>query len=373
MPRPGTEGRLAGDGRVAVTDAVRVLSFVSGFLPYRRLAPEPMVSTVAGSGKPRLSGGDFLDGPSAHARFRSPWALCIAPNGAIYVADSYNNRIRKIENGIVTTVAGHGPSGGRGGWVDGPVEEAEFLHPRDVECDAHGNLFVADMNHAVRKITPDGWVFTVAGSGTAGYRDGQGTEAQFAYPNALTALPNGDILVADSGNDCIRRITPDGRVTTWTGSPDRPGLRDGPADQAEFDEPDGIGYDAAGNVYVADGKNNAVRRIAPNGFVMTLAGDGTPGNDDGCGPNARFVVPMSIDVDSQGNIYTADFVAETIRKITPDGEVTTLAGNAGRYGLKDGPASEARFFSPMGLACAPDGRVYVADTDNSRIRIIRQK
>jgi len=122
-----------------------------------------------------------------------------------------------------------------------------------------------------------------------------------------------------------------------------------------------------------DSENNAVRRITPNGVVSTLAGDGTPGNADGRGSNAQLMVPMSIDVDEQGNIYTAEFVAETIRKITPKGDVTTLAGEAGRYGLRDGAASEARFFSPMGLACGPDGRVYVADTDNSRIRMIRQR
>ena len=374
MPRPGTGGRLAGDGRIDVSDAHRLAAYLAGVLPYNRLAPEAIVTTFAGSGKPEQGGGDYADGPVGSARFRTPWTVDVDRRGVIYVADTFNHCVRKIVDGIVTTLAGVASARrSRGGWVDGPADRCEFYWPKDVAADEQGTVYVVDENHTVRVIAPDGSTTTLAGGGRPGYRDGVGRDALFNEPSGIARLPNGDLLVADTGNDCLRLVTLDGRVSTWAGDPKRPGFEDGPGVEARFDQPWGVAVDRRGFAYVADGRNNAIRRISPAGFVFTLAGDGDPGVEDGLGRAARFTVPMSVDVDGEGNIYTSDWTQHTIRRISAKGEVSTLAGIRGLGALRDGPGSEAAFTSPMGLAVGPDGDLYVADTDNQRIRKIRQR
>lgn len=245
-----------------------------------------------------------------------------------------------------------------------------FSVPYGVATDDLGNLYVADYgNRTIRKITSTGTVSTLAGlPGSRGSTDGIGSAARFASPFAVAADGSGNIYVADYGNHTIRKITSAGTVTTLAGLADSPGSADGAGSAARFNQPVGIAVDLAGNVYVADYQNKIVRKITPAGVVTTLAGlANSTGSIDGPGSVARFQGPIGIAVDSSGAVYVTDNY--TIRKISPAGTVTTLAGIAGTYGTTDGVGNAALFsLASYGIAVDAAGKVYVADTANRTIR-----
>jgi len=337
----------------------------------------PRVITLAGSSE------GYADGSGSAAQFSGPLDVAVDTQGNVYVADSANHRIRKIAPDgaaslMVVTLAGSDEVFP----VDGPLSEAVFSTPTGIAFAASGALYVADSAMKdphpmrVRVITPAGMVTTLAGSGQAGYVDGVGLDAQFKSPASLAVDQAGNVYVADTTNNRIRKIAPDGTVTTLAGSTETgyaAGYADGPASQALFQGPRSVDVDGAGNVYVADTGNHCIRVISPGGatsfIVTTLAGTPEPGYADGQGAVARFNFPSGIAVDAQGNLYVADTANHRIRKITPDGTVTTLAGS-GTPGNADGPATEARFRGPEGVAVDAAGNVYVADTGNHRIRKI---
>jgi sugar lactone lactonase YvrE len=257
------------------------------------------------------------------------------------------------------------------GTSDGTGTAASFDNPNSVAVDGSGNLYVADTyNDTIRKITPAGAVTTLAGTpAQSGSLDGIGAAALFDNPCGVAVDTAGNVYAADSDNDTIRKIAPDGTVTTLAGTPGRFGSTDGAP--ALFNYPSGIAVDGPGNVYVADLGNNTIRKITPNGIVTTLAGTpGQSGGADGTGGTAQFDFPYGLAADAAGNIYVADLGNDTIRKITPDGAVTTLAGAAGQSGSADGAGNAARFNGPSGVAVDGAGNVYVADTDNDIIREI---
>jgi uncharacterized repeat protein (TIGR02543 family) len=243
-------------------------------------------------------------------------------------------------NAAVTTLAGSGNVGA----INGTGTSASFDSPTGVTVDSAGNVYVADYNnHLIRKITPGGDVTTLAGtSGTAGDADGTGTDASFDSPHGVTVDSAGHVYVADTFNHLIRRITPGGEVTTLAGS-GASGDADGTGTSAPFDSPVGVTVDSAGNVYVADYNNHLIRKITPGGEVTTLAGSGEAGSADGTGTDASFNGPHGVTVDSAGNVYVADYNNHLIRKITPGGEVTTLAGTSGTAGDADGTSTDASF------------------------------
>jgi len=329
----------------------------------------PQLVTLAGSDE------GYADGPGAEAQFSGPVDVAVDAEGYVYVADSANHRIRKIApDGTVTTLAG----GDQVGSADGPALEATFSALTGVALAASTVLYVADSVEAdphpmrVRLITPEGMVTTLAGGSQAGYKDGFGLDALFKSPASLAVDRAGNVYVADTNNHRIRRISPEGEVTTLAGPPKAgyaAGYADGPAVEARFQSPRSVAVDEAGNVYVADTGNHCIRVISPDGRVATLAGAKEPGYVDGQGSGARFNFPSGLGVDAEGNLYVADTANHRIRKITPDGVVTTLAGS-GEPGNADGPASEAQFRVPEGVAVDPDGNVIVADTGNHRIRKI---
>ena len=259
------------------------------------------------------------------------------------------------------------------GNADGAGDAARFDFPYALAVDGAGNLYVADSNNqTIRKITTAGIVSTVAGSaGVFGSNDGKGVAAQFSSPQGVAVDKTGNLYVTDTNNQTVRKISPAGVVTTLAGTAGNTGSADGNGGDAQFDLPSGIAVDGSGNVYVADSNNQTIRKITPDGMVTTLAGSaGIHGSSDGKGSAARFSSPQGVAVDGAGNIFVADTNNQTIRKISATGEVTTLAGAAGVLGSTDGTGMAARFNYPFSLAVDGTGNVFVADVWNSTIRKI---
>jgi sugar lactone lactonase YvrE len=347
----------AGTGKITVQVGNQIATSASDFI---FIANKNSVVTLAGNGAL-----GFADGDGATARFYQPTGVALDPAGNIYVADSENHRIRKIApGGTVSTLAGSGTAGS----ADGVGALAQFNSPRAVAVDATGNIFVADgLNHMIRKIAPDGTVTTFAGSGDFGFADGAGTNARFYFPKGIALDASGNIYVADDINSRIRKITPAGTVTTLAGS--TPGSTDGIGTAAQFRSPRGVTVDATGNVYVADAGNHRIRMITPDGTVSTIAGNGV-GVTDGEIAVAKFNTPAGIVLDPAGTIYVADDENERIRKITPAGVVSTLAGGF-LPGFTDGVGGNAQFNSPTALAIDGTGNIYVADRHNHSVRKIQ--
>jgi uncharacterized delta-60 repeat protein len=311
------------------------------------------------------------DGTGSAARFVYPYGLATDSAGNVYVADGYNHTIRKITPaGVVTTLAG---LAGGAGSADGTGSAARFNNPFGVATDSAGNVYVADSyNNTIRKITPVGVVTTLAGlAGSVGSADGTGSAARFNFPTGVATDSAGNVYVADTSNYTLRKITPAGVVTTLAGLAGSLGSADGTGSAARFNNPYGVATDLAGNVYVADTFNSTIRKITPAGVVTTLAGpvgSFSFGSADGTSSAARFYRPYGVATGSAGNVYVADTDNHTIRKITPAGVVTTLAGLALSSGSADGTGSAARFYLPSGVATDSAGNVYVADTSNHTIR-----
>jgi sugar lactone lactonase YvrE len=266
----------------------------------------------------------------------------------------------------VSTLAGDGTMG----YADGTGTTAKFSRPEGVAVDSTGNVYVADTdNNRIRKITPSGVVTTLAGDGTMGYADGTGTAAKLSGLRGVAVDSAGNVYVADSGNR-IRKITPLGVVTTLAGDGTQ-GYADGTGTTAKFNDLRGVAVDSAGIVYVLDYGNHRIRKITPLGVVTTLAGDGTTGSyADGTGTAAKFNQPQGVAVDSAGNVYVADTGNGSIRKITPEGVVTTLVGGWGSIGYADGTGTAAKFTVLAKVTVDSEGIVYVVDSN--RIRKITQ-
>lgn len=464
---------------------VRVLMFALGAASLEAAADYTtpyFFTTLAGT-----SSIGSQNGTGAAARFFSPRDVTTDAQGNIFIVDQGNHTIRKIAAaGVVTTFAG---SPGEEGSSDGIGNAARFNDPQSIVTDPNGNLFVADSgNHTIRKITPNGTVTTLAGlAGVTGNADGVGSAARFNRPQRIGIAANGVLFVADSGNRAIRKITPEGIVshyatasfaeivgdvslpfhalavdaagnvhaaqfaggdtvthqptwgdnyTTYSGSVssfpsggtpqalwltswrkyfdgrienhvctdlefdsannviavDGPTIRrasldrlsfmplagdgtlgsaDGAAASAKFGFPIAFAYDRSGNLIIADTGNNVVRTLAPTGEVSTVAGlalERAAGTADGSGAAARFAGPIGTAVDATGNVYVTDASTHCIRRITPSGVVTTLAGTPGQSGTDDGAGTAAKFNGPRGLALGPDGALYVSDTNNHTIR-----
>ncbi len=377
----GTEGSADGTGTAAQFSLPNSVAVDTGGNVYvadvfndtiRAITPGGVVTTLAGSAA--FLGGN-VDGTGSAARFNDPYGVAVDTSGNVYVADTFNDTIRKITTpgAVVTTLAGQAAGSGS---ADGTGSAARFNSPLGVALDNAGKVYVGDAgNNTIRKITaPGGVVTTVAGSpGVTGSADGTGSAALFNGPSGLAVDSSGTIYVADSGNNTIRKITSGGVVTTLAGSPGVTGSADGTGSAAQFNVPKGVALDNAHNVlYVVDGQNHTIRKITiPGAVVTTLAGQaGNPGSADGTGSAAQFNTPRGVAVDSAGNVYVGDTFNRTIRKIDSAGNVSTLAGLAGHNGDADGTGSAARFGQPRGVAVDSAGNVYVGDSFNEMIRRI---
>ena len=364
----GSAARFNSPYGVAATTTGIIYIADSGNHEIRKITPAKAVTTFAGSATTDGGGIGSSDGTGRIARFNYPNGVAVSGT-TVYVGDTYNHTIRKItSNGLVTTFAG---TAGVPGSADGIGNAAQFYRPFGVAADKAGNVYVADAsNSTIRKITSAGVVTTLAGTaGVIGSTDGSGSAAQFFYPFAVAVDGAGNLYVADTNNYTVRKITPSGAVTTLAGFAGFHDYSDGTGSNAGFGNLFGIAADSAGNVYVADNTYSTIRKITPAGMVTTLAGaPGISGNADGTGSGARFSSPRGIAIDGAKNLYVTDQNNQTIRKITPAGVVTTIGGVAGSYGIADGTGPSARFMNPAGIAVASSGTLYVADSYNHEIR-----
>jgi uncharacterized protein (TIGR03437 family) len=289
----------------------------------------------------------------------------------------YNDRIRKVgTDGVITTFAGK--LGGTFAGDGGPATEAGLFDPAGVAVDEKGNVYVADMdNNRVRKVDTTGKITTVAGNGNFGYTgdNGAATQTALSSPAAVAVDATGNIYIADLFNSRIRKVNPQGIITTFAGTGiDGYTGDNGPAIEARIDTPEGVAVDRAGNVYIADSASAVVRRVDTAGIITTVAGTGVDGysGDGGQARLARLSSPRGVVAEAAGNIYIADAGNDRIRQVDPSGMITTVAGN-GQTGYNgDGiPAAQASLFEPVGLAADPHGVVYIADSYNDRIRMLK--
>ena len=349
---------------VAVDSATNVYVADYGNHLIRKIAPPNVVSTLAGIA------GVFgsADGPGG--LLYEPEAVAVDQAGHVYVADTGNAAIRMITSGgSVTTLAG---SPGSLGKTDASGTNALFYQPAGIAIDSAGYLYVADyFNNTIRQISPIGVVTTLAGlAGAAGSADGANRSARFWGPQGVAAGSTGTVYIADTANGAIRIMTASGVVTTLAGSPSE-GSINGVTSSARFYSPQNVAVDGQNNLYVADTQNSVIRKITPLGVVSVLAGTpGMFGSVDGAGASALFSGPQGIALDSGGNLYVADTGNSTIRKITASGSTSTLAGSAGNPGSTDGTGASAQFYQPKGVAVDSANNVYVADTGNHTIRLI---
>lgn len=293
------------------------------------MAPSELLLRIAGTGKTGLSGDG---GPAADATFTSPFGMAFDPSGNLYVADINNAAIRRITpEGIISTVAGTGVAGMSGD--GGPAIEARFsLRAYNLAVDSQGSLYIADAsNHRVRKVDRDGIVTTVAGTGTAGYSGdgGAATEARLNTPTGVAVSPSGNLYIADLNNHRVRRVAQDGIIDTVVGTGARGFDGDGgPASAALLNLPWHVAVGADGALYIADNGNHRIRRVDPAGAISTVAGNGNPGyaGDGGAAVDAQLQGPIGVAVAPDGSLYIVDGSNNVVRRVGTDGVIRTVVG-----------------------------------------------
>jgi sugar lactone lactonase YvrE len=318
------------------------------------LSQQYTINTIAGSAWNPGFAGD--SGSAVGSQLNFPTGIAVDKSGNLYIADVLNNRVRKVSGGVISTVAGNGTAGYTGD--KGPATSAELNNPTAVALDSSGNLYIADSaNNVVRMVSSSGTITTFAGDNTVGYSGDMAlaTGAQLSNPVGVVADSAGNVYIADAGNNVIRQVY-SGNIVTYAEG---------------FTQPDAVAVDSAGNIYVADTQGRRIVKYSNSGVYTTIAGNGYGefSGDNGPGPSAALYDPMGLTVDPSGNVYIADTFNGRIRKVTPSGVITTIAGNGTLYFSGDGgPATQAALHFPHGVAVDLSGNVYITDTVNSVVR-----
>ena len=358
---PPTSAQLNAVTAVAVDSAGNLYIVETNNCVIRKVA-NGAITTVAGNGTFGTSGDN---GAATSAQLATPWGVAVDSAGNIYIADTGSSRIRQVSNGVITTVAGGGTTLGD----NGPAVAAQLNEPYGVALDSAGNLYIADTNNnRIRKVA-SAIITTIAGGGTSLGPGGPATAAQLSDPYGAAVGSSGSVFIADNTNNRVL-VVMNGAVALVAGN-GTPGFSgdNGPAAGAQLNNPTGVAVDSAGNLYIADYNNSRVRKVA-NGVITTVAGNGTPGfsGDGGPAANAQLRFPAAVALDSAGNLYIADLGNSRVRKVS-NGAITTVAGN-GTFGFSgdNGPATAAQLSSPAGVAMDSAGNLYIADYGNNRIR-----
>ena len=404
---PAVQARLDYPYSVAADGAGNVYIADSGNHRIRKVDATGTITTLAGT-KRRGFGGD--GGPAVQARLDKPLGVAADGAGNVYIADSDNHRIRKVDaTGTITTFAGSGATGfhrGRFGGDGGPAVRAQLDSPWGVAADGAGNVFIADThNRLIRKVDTTGTITTVAGRGEIRFSGdgGPAVRARLDCPEGVAADGAGNVFIADCGNHRIRKVDATGTITTFAGSGatgfhgGRFGGDGGPAVQAELNSPSGVAADGAGNVYIADTHNRLIRKVDATGTITTFAGTGMgdmtgwTGGDGGPAVQAQLAYSRGVATDGAGNVYIADSSINRILKVDSSGAITTFAqfllflfkvskvnftkvfatfAGGGKEGFSGdgGPAVQAALSYPEGVAADGAGNVYIADVHNNRIR-----
>ncbi len=381
---PATAAYLDGPLDVAVDKNNNVYIADTNNANVRQIGSDGNINTIAGttaivSGVVTVVFGYSGDGGAAtSASLAGPAGVAVDSAGNVYIATYADNRIRKItasSSNNISTFAGNSGYGFAGD--GGPATSSQLSAPRGIGLDSSGNLYLADrLNNRIRKIA-GGNITTIAGNGQMSFGGdfGAATSAQLSAPDGVAVDNAGNVYISDFLNNRVRMVTPSGVISTYAGNGNSGFSGDGgPATSAQLSQPAGLAVDAAGNLYIADSNNSAVRKVTPSGIISTVAGTGGSQGYSGDGASAtaaKMMAPMGVAVDPAGNLYIADFYG-WIREVTSStGVISTIAGNGSiGYSGDGGPATAAQFYYPVGVALDLSGNVYVADSNNGAVRMI---
>jgi len=367
---PATSAYLAGPAGVAIDSSGNL--YIATYADNRiRKVTKGVITTFAGNSGYGFAGDG---GPALSAQLSAPRGICVDGSGNVYLADRWNNRIRKISGGNISTIAGNGQGNFGGDW--GSATSAQLSGPAGVVVDNAGNVYISDfLNNRVRMVSSNGTISTYAGNGNSGFGGdgGAATSAQLSQPAGLAVDAAGNLYIADSNNSVVRKVTPSGVISTVAGTGGKQGFSGdgGPATSAKLMAPFALALDSAGNLYIADFFGWIREVNASTGVISTIAGNGTVGyaGDGGPAASAVFYNPVGIAVDIFGNIFVADSNNGAVREISK-GTINTIAGNGTLgYTGDGGLASFAEFSQLTGIAVDAQGNVYVADSGNNAVRL----
>jgi uncharacterized protein (TIGR03437 family) len=376
---------FAGDGGPALSASLNrpaaVLIDANGNLVFadggngrvRRVSPDQRIATIAGNGNSHFSGeGTLAASASLNLSGLHPGGIAVDRTGNLFIADARNNRVRRVAlNGVISTIAGNGTAGFSGD--GGPALSAGLNDPWGVAIDLNGNVLIADTsNYRVRKVDSSGLITTIAGNGESRFKaDGVQATTTGLAPKGIAVDSVGNILVADQVNSRVRKISPAGIISTLAGNGDFGESGDGGPATAAAVDPAAVAVDQAGNVFIADENSQRVRKIALNGTISAFAGNGDQdfSGDGGPATSAALFEPVGVATDAAGNVFIAEYFNHRIRRVSPSGIISTVAGNGNRgFSGDGGPAVQASLNTPQGVAVDSAGNLFIADTENNRIR-----